>query len=104
MTVEDEEWNTRREKLMSMLTEDEIELDLRLIMRELVYPNKRLLINDIHSIEKTLKNQGIRLEIKPASCGLCGFVFKQKEFDLKIPSRCPKCHKEKIEWPSVKVK
>jgi len=97
-------WETRRQRLIKVLKTQNILLDLRNIIKELEYPNKRALIEDIKSIAKTLKNEGIQLKINPSSCASCGFIFKQKFDSLKIPSKCPKCKQERINWPSIEVK
>jgi len=85
----------------SQIMED---IDLRSVMRELEYSSKKILINDIISIAKTLKNKGLQLTISPPSCKACGYVFRHKKTVLKIPSKCPKCREQRIEWPSIKVK
>ena len=103
--LEENEWETRRQKLIKFLKEYDAIHDLRTLMREMEYPNKKVLINDIESITKTLKNDRIILQIQPASCIGCGFVFRRKPKDaFKIPSKCPKCKQQRIEWPSLKIK
>ena len=97
-------WQTRRQKLTKLLKEYSFSIDLRSVMRELEYPSKKFLINDIISITKTLKNEGLQLAISPPSCKACGYVFHLKKTLLKIPSKCPKCREQRIEWPSIKVK
>ena len=68
------------------------------------YPSKRVLINDIISISKTLKNEGKYLIINPPSCAACGYTFLLKGTTLKIPSKCPKCREERIYWPTIRMK
>ena len=97
-------WLTRRQKLMKILKEYSFNIDLRSLMRELEYSRKRILFNDIMSITKTLNNEGLQLSISPASCKACGYIFYHKKTLLKIPSKCPKCREQRIEWPSIKVK
>ena len=97
-------WLTRRQKLMKILKEYSYSIDLRSLMRELEYSNKKNLINDIMSITKTLRNEGLQLVISPPSCNACGYVFRHKKTELKIPSKCPKCREQRIEWPSIRVK
>lgn len=101
--TEENQWETRREILIKLLSEKDATLELNSISRELKYSDKHTLVNDIHSVAKTLKNDGIKIEIIPAYCLKCGFKFKQTEFDFKIPSRCPRCKEERIEWPQVKI-
>ena len=99
-----EDWETRREKLIKMLTVDNEILDLHSILKELEYPNKKVLINDIKSISKSLKSKGLILKFSPPSCIACGYVFRLKRNEYKIPSKCPKCKKERIDWPFIKIK
>jgi len=79
-------------------------LDLRRIIKELECSSKKVLIEDIKSVAKTLKNEGTQLKINPSSCASCGFIFKQKIDSLKIPSKCPKCKHERINCPSIEIK
>ncbi len=97
-------WETRRQRLIRRLTIQKETIDLRTILRELEYSSKRALINDITSVVKTLKNKGIILVLDPPSCMACGYKFRQKLAKLKIPSKCPKCRQQRIDWPSIKVK
>ena len=97
-------WQTRRQKLIKILKEYSYSVDLRSLMKELEYSSKRAMINDIMSIAKTLKNEGIQLVISPSSCNACGYVFRHKKTKLKIPSKCPKCREQRIEWPSIRIK
>ncbi|MBN1215255.1 MAG: transcriptional regulator [Candidatus Lokiarchaeota archaeon] len=96
-------WKTRREKLLELLEDIKEINDLKALVKELDYPNKSILIKDIAHIAKTLINQGKKIYVAPSSCGLCGYIFTQKGFELKIPSKCPKCKSEKIIWPSIKI-
>ncbi len=96
-------WQTRRQKLINILKEYGFSIDLKSLMRELEYSNKKYLIKDIMSITKTLRNEGLQLVISPPSCKACGYVFRHKKTELKIPSKCPRCREQRIEWPSIRV-
>jgi len=96
-------WETRRQKLIKFLTIHKSTIDLKSILRELEYSNKRALIEDIMSITKTLKSKGIMLTVEPPSCIACGYIFQQTINHLKIPSKCPKCKQQRINWPSIKI-
>ncbi|MBY8981765.1 MAG: transcriptional regulator [Candidatus Lokiarchaeota archaeon] len=98
-----ENWKTRREKLLERLENMKEIQDLRSIMREMEYPNKKVLISDIAHVAKSLGKEGKQILVLPSSCGLCGYIFNQKGFELKIPSKCPKCKGERINWPSLKI-
>ena len=49
-------------------------------------------------IRQTLHHAGRKLEIAPAECTKCGFVFDKRE-RLTRPSRCPVCRSESIHAP-----
>ena len=101
---ESDTWETKRQKLINFLVNQNATLDLRQIMKELEYPSKRALLNDTMSISKTLRNKGKHLIILPPSCIACGFVFQIKKTNLKIPSKCPKFKQQMISCTSIKVK
>ena len=99
-----ETWETRRQKLIRMLTIQEETIDLHFLLKELEYPNKRSLLKDVNSVVKTLKSKGITLIFSPPTCIACGYVFQLKAKELKIPSKCPKCKQQRIEWPLLRKK
>lgn len=97
-------WKTRKEMLINLLMNEGAVIDLKTSLREMEYSNKKTLIHDIKSIAMTLKNKGVTLTIYPPRCIACGFIFQQTIKSLKIPSKCPKCREERIEWPSITIK
>ena len=96
-------WDTKRQKLIKTLKNSNVYIDLRSLMREFEYTSKKNLIRDIISIMKTLRNEYSQLTILPPSCNSCSYVFKLKKNDLKIPSKCPRCKKQRINWPQIKI-
>ncbi|MFX1397312.1 MAG: hypothetical protein ACFFAS_09745 [Promethearchaeota archaeon] len=76
--------------------------DLRSYMKEMEYSNKRKLINDILKASSTLQALKKVVEIIPASCISCGYIFDQKR--IQIPSKCPNCLQKNIKWPSLQLK
>ncbi len=54
------------------------------------------------NIARSVKNQGKRLIIRPASCLACGFVFEERR-RFKPPGRCPKCRGTRIERPAYRI-
>ena len=44
-----------------------------------------------------------KIEVKPASCKSCGFVFKDRK-KVKRPSKCPSCKKGQIESARYGIK
>ncbi|MCP3136159.1 transcriptional regulator [Pyxidicoccus xibeiensis] len=53
-------------------------------------------------LEMSLKAQGLRLEVLPASCIGCGFAFKERK-RLTRPGACPKCRSTRIDPPAFRV-
>jgi transcriptional regulator len=50
-------------------------------------------------LRKSLKN---RLRITPARCRQCGYVFRDRQ-RLDTPGRCPRCRRELVEGPWLRV-
>jgi predicted Zn-ribbon and HTH transcriptional regulator len=57
----------------------------------------------LEHLQRSLKAAGERLEIEPAKCLACGFVFKDRS-RLTTPSRCPRCKDEGITPPRFHAK
>ena len=53
-------------------------------------------------LERSLKAQGLRLEVLPASCIHCGFTFKERK-RLTRPGACPECRSTRIDPPAFRV-
>ncbi len=61
---------------------------------------KAALEEDLRHVEKSLRAAGRRLEVQPARCLACGFLFRDRaEKHFHPPSRCPKCRSERVEEP-----
>jgi hypothetical protein len=56
----------------------------------------------LEHLEKSLKAQGLRLEVLPASCIGCGFRFKDRR-RLTRPGACPECRSTRIDPPAFRV-
>ncbi|WP_297498837.1 transcriptional regulator [Thermococcus sp.] len=92
---------TRRQRIISLLEERDYspsELAQALGLRG--RGSKKLVLDELRAIQKTLKREGKVLLIKPAECRKCGFRFKP---EIKVPSRCPRCKSEWIEEPRFKI-
>jgi predicted Zn-ribbon and HTH transcriptional regulator len=92
---------TRREKIKKILQEDRF-TDIDELILELEIHDKRILINDLQHIERSLKRLHQKLIMKPAQCQECGFIFDKKR--IKYPSKCPKCKGQRILSPQFKIK
>lgn len=53
-------------------------------------------------LEKSLKAQGMRLVVLPASCIQCGFAFKDRKRYTR-PGACPECRSTRIDPPAFRV-
>ncbi len=92
---------TRREKIKRILQEDRF-TDIEELIMELEIYDKRILINDLQHIERSLKRLSQKLIMNPAQCQDCGFTFDKKR--IKYPSKCPKCKGQRIISPQFKIK
>jgi len=89
--------STRRQQIVELLAMGPWGFEE--LRRELAVP-VRLLAMDLGHVEKSLRREGRRLEVEPARCAGCGFVFKERSArHLHPPSRCPGCKGERIEEP-----
>jgi len=52
----------------------------------------------LEHIQQSLRQQNRSLQITPAVCKHCGFIFKKRE-RFKKPGKCPVCRSEAIEEP-----
>lgn len=57
---------------------------------------------DLDHIRTTLRNDpDYKLLMHPAICSLCGYQFSTTK--VKSPTKCPECHREKINLPHFKI-
>lgn len=54
-------------------------------------------------LRRTFGKGGKRLEVAPAGCANCGFVFKKRD-RLTKPGKCPSCRSTRIEPPFFNIK
>ncbi|MBN1801570.1 MAG: hypothetical protein JW891_08705 [Candidatus Lokiarchaeota archaeon] len=97
------EWKTKRQILAQRLVEQGSIRDLKFYMRQMEYSSKKQLIADIKSVSISLRNNNKLLKLEPARCIACGYIFVYKKNEIKIPSKCPKCRQQRIEWPSLRL-
>ncbi len=92
---------TRRERIISLLEEKDYSVsELVQVIGIRGKGSKKLILDDLKAIQKTLKREGKVLLVKPAECRKCGFVFRP---EINIPSRCPRCKSEWIEEPRFMI-
>ena len=93
---------TRREEIIAYLETSSASIKE---LAEILEVSQKNITNDLEHIFKTLKNHDTRLLIRPAQClNLnCEFVFSANRKRMSDPSRCPKCHGERIESQMFKI-
>lgn len=58
--------------------------------------------DDVRHLIKSLKHSQYRLNITPAQCRKCAFVFQREK--LHKPGKCPQCHASWIREPLLEIK
>lgn len=87
---------TVRQKIIELLTEGE--MDARELSREVSIREKEVYDHLTH-IARSLLAKGKNLEISPAQCLSCGYVFTKRQRFTR-PGRCPRCKKTHLQSPS----
>lgn len=86
---------TKRRELMSLLAGD------ALTAHELSglagIPEKDV-VSHLEHIAQTARRSGGRLRVTPASCRLCGYIFRKRD-RLSTPGRCPACRRGSLDPP-----
>jgi predicted Zn-ribbon and HTH transcriptional regulator len=89
---------TVRKRIMALLEQGP--MTLREMAKELGMKEKEVLGHLPHAIRSAALSQ--RVEISPASCLGCGFVFR-KRGRLSTPGKCPMCRSQRIDPPRFKI-
>jgi len=93
---------TRRQDIAARLSErdwsfDELRLELRCAVHSLE--------DDLRHVERSLRRGERRLEVTPARCEGCGFLFRRREpRHWHPPGRCPRCRGERIEGARLRIR
>jgi transcriptional regulator len=56
----------------------------------------------LEHLERSLRPEGLRLQVEPAECLACGFVFRERT-RLTRPGACPKCRSTRIDPPAFRI-
>jgi predicted Zn-ribbon and HTH transcriptional regulator len=56
----------------------------------------------LEHLGRSLRAAGERLDVEPARCLDCGFVFRKRD-RLGRPSRCPVCRGERLDGPRFRI-
>lgn len=86
---------TVRRRILALLSDRP--LTARQISARAGIPEKEVVAHLPH-IGKTAGTLGGRLEVTPAECRRCGFVFRKRKKPAR-PGRCPVCRGESISEP-----
>jgi len=57
----------------------------------------------LEHLEKSLRTGGAHLDVIPAECLACGFIFRDRK-RLTRPGSCPECRSTRIDPPAFRVK
>jgi predicted Zn-ribbon and HTH transcriptional regulator len=92
---------TRREDMIHYLKTSDATIKELALKFETTSSN---IVNDLEHIFKSLKHSEAQLFTRPAQCmnSNCNFIFSSRK-RLSDPSKCPKCHSERIEPQLFKV-
>ena len=88
-----------RQEIISLLGEKE--MDARELSREVGIREKEVYDHLTH-IARSLAAKGIKLNILPAQCLSCGYVFSDRRRFTR-PGRCPRCKKTHLQSPSYYI-
>ncbi|MEM4336746.1 MAG: transcriptional regulator [Candidatus Woesearchaeota archaeon] len=86
---------TRRKEMIEILEKNEMTARN---LAEIFRVNMEYILEDLKHISLSIRKFHKKLEIRPAICNTCGFVFKDRKM-LSRPTKCPKCRKEDITEP-----
>ena len=101
--MSEDQWKTRKMLLQEMIERSINGVDLKYAFKELKYESKDQIITDLKFIAKGIEKDNKQILVSPAECSLCNYKFGFKEHKITIPSKCPKCKKQLIIWPIVKI-
>ena len=88
----------RKELIDALLNHPMSLQDLAMVMEEPVHDME----DDLRHLKKSLRHSAYRLEIIPARCRHCGFVFHRDK--MGKPGKCPKCSATWISAPLLTIK
>ena len=84
---------TRREKIIKLLSENE-EMTLQ-ELSDFTQSSVKTVVQDLDSVRKTIRSEGKQIEVRPASCLNCNYLFTGRS-RVSDPHKCPECHSERI--------
>ena len=91
---------TTRHAVMELLLHEE--LSAREISEEVRIAEKEVYAHLEH-VRRSIENAEGSLEVTPAECRSCGFVFRKRD-RLTTPGKCPVCRSEAISDPRFRIR
>jgi predicted Zn-ribbon and HTH transcriptional regulator len=88
-----------RQRLLRLLRESDH--DRRSLSQALGVPERELEAHLAH-VRRSLAAAGRRLQVKPAECLACGFIFEDRR-RFKRPGRCPRCRQTRLSYPVFRI-
>jgi transcriptional regulator len=68
----------------------------------LVHVPEKDVVPHLEHLARSLRRTGERLDVEPAGCRDCGYVFRDRR-RLSRPSACPRCHGQHVSAPVFRV-
>lgn len=97
-----ERHETVRQALRRRL-EEENRAQTALELSSLVGTPEREVITHLEHLARSLQQSPLRLEVTPAECLACGFVFERRQ-RLSRPGACPRCREGHIAAPAFQIR
>ena len=92
---------TARQRIARWLVDREV--DFEELRRALELP-VRVLEAELRHVERSVRQQGRRLEARSPCCRDCGFAFPGRlRRHLHAPGRCPECRSHRIDPPRFRI-
>ena len=91
---------TIRQEMIDLLAEGE-GVGAREISQTFGIPEREI-YGHLEHIARSLKARGLRLEVEPARCLDCGFVFRKRR-KLTPPGHCPSCRGSHLQRPRYRL-
>jgi len=68
----------------------------------LVHLSEKDVVPHLEHLARSLRGRSDRLEVEPAACLDCGFVFRDRR-RLSRPSACPRCRSQHLRAPVFRL-
>ena len=89
---------TRRQEIAALLREGEWVFD---DLRHEMAMTVKTLEDDLGHIQRSVRVNGERLQVRSSTCADCGFQLSSKA--LHPPGRCPRCKSQDLDGPWLRI-